>query len=73
MSELSEKLRRYIVTDPISHETGADPEREFRVNRIAALCQVQPDEVREWALGKFSPSNDQYKTLVSILESQGKA
>jgi hypothetical protein len=70
---LSEVLRAYIVADPIDHETNADPDRTFRVDRIAAHCQVSADTVREWALGKVEMTEAQRAKIVSALNADYEA
>lgn len=66
--DLSTHLRRFIVADPVSHERGADPARSFRVDNIAALCKVEADTVRLWALGAVTIPDSQVVLLVRVFQ-----
>lgn len=48
--DLANRLRQFISTDPGWREPK-NSLRTFRVNDLAALCQVDADIVRLWALG----------------------
>jgi len=62
------QLRKFIVADPISHERGAAPDRTFRVDNIAALCKVEADTVRLWALGAVTIPDSQVVLLVRVFQ-----
>jgi hypothetical protein len=61
--DLASALRHYLMSDPVSHEVGASPDRTFRVDGLAAKLKVHPDVVREWALCIRLPSESQAAVL----------
>ena len=65
---LSTQLRRHLMSDPISHERGADPARKFRVDVLAHLCNVDADVIRSWALGWSEPSVWQKKIIERAMQ-----
>lgn len=64
----ADTLRKFIADDPISHERGASPDRVFRVDMIAAACEVSADTVRSWALGQSMPSDVNALIVDSIIQ-----
>jgi hypothetical protein len=67
--EFSDRLRRYLMADPISHDTGASPDRVFRVDMLAAKLGVEADVIRMWALDVGPPNEKQVATINAVLHA----
>lgn len=65
--ELASALRRYLMADPVCHDTGAKLGRTFRVDALANKFRVEADVVRKWALDVESPDEEQVAVLTFVL------